>query len=124
LYCHGDVRDDFHSDKNVTDNNLKIPRGVWVLGFVSLLMDVSSEMIHSLLPMFMVTTLGISVLSVGVNRGAGRIDRADREGVLRRVERLPWQTQNPGAAPATAWAHSPSRCSRWRRAWAWCSPRA
>ncbi len=46
-----------------------IPRGVWVLGFVSLLMDVSSEMIHSLLPLFMVTTLGISVLSVGVIEG-------------------------------------------------------
>jgi MFS family permease len=46
-----------------------IPRGVWVLGFVSLLMDVSSEMIHSLLPMFMVTTLGLSVLSVGVIEG-------------------------------------------------------
>ncbi len=53
----------------MTDNNLKIPRGVWVLGFVSLLMDVSSELIHSLLPMFMVTTLGISVLSVGVIEG-------------------------------------------------------
>lgn len=42
-----------------------IPRGVWVLGFVSLLMDVSSELIHSLLPLFMVTTLGASVLVVG-----------------------------------------------------------
>lgn len=47
----------------------RIPRGVWVLGFVSLLMDVSSEMIHSLLPLFMVTTLGMSVLSVGVIEG-------------------------------------------------------
>jgi MFS family permease len=47
----------------------RIPRGVWVLGFVSLLMDVSSEMIHSLLPLFMVTTLGLSVLSVGVIEG-------------------------------------------------------
>ena len=43
----------------------KIPRGVWVLGFVSLLMDVSSEMIHSLLPIFMVTGLGASALVVG-----------------------------------------------------------
>ncbi len=43
----------------------RIPRGVWVLGFVSLLMDVSSELIHSLLPMFMVTTLGASALTVG-----------------------------------------------------------
>lgn len=42
-----------------------IPRGVWVLGFVSLLMDVSSELIHSLLPLFMVTTLGASALQVG-----------------------------------------------------------
>lgn len=42
-----------------------LPGGVWVLGFVSLLMDTSSELIHSLLPMFMVTTLGASVLEVG-----------------------------------------------------------
>ncbi|HEX7387228.1 MAG TPA: MFS transporter [Castellaniella sp.] len=42
-----------------------IPRGVWVLGFVSLLMDVSSELIHSLLPMFMVTVLGATALEVG-----------------------------------------------------------
>ena len=34
-----------------------IPRGVWMLGFVSLFMDVSSELIHSLLPVFMVTSL-------------------------------------------------------------------
>jgi MFS family permease len=47
----------------------KIPNGVWVLGFVSLLMDVSSEMIHSLLPLFMVTVLGASALTVGVIEG-------------------------------------------------------
>ncbi len=47
----------------------KIPGGVWVLGFVSLLMDVSSEMIHSLLPLFMVTVLGSSALTVGVIEG-------------------------------------------------------
>ncbi len=47
----------------------KIPRGVWVLGFVSLLMDVSSEMIHSLLPLFMVSVLGASALTVGVIEG-------------------------------------------------------
>jgi MFS family permease len=41
-----------------------------VLGFVSLLMDVSSELIHSLLPVFMVTTLGMSMLSVGLIEGA------------------------------------------------------
>jgi MFS family permease len=47
----------------------RIPRGVWVLGFVSMLMDISSEMIHSLLPMFMVTVLGTSVLTVGLIEG-------------------------------------------------------
>ncbi len=47
----------------------QIPAGIWVLGFVSLLMDVSSEMIHSLLPLFMVTTLGTSVLVVGLIEG-------------------------------------------------------
>jgi MFS family permease len=47
----------------------QIPRGVWVLGFVSLLMDVSSEMIHSLLPLFMVTVLGTSALAVGLIEG-------------------------------------------------------
>lgn len=47
-----------------------IPRDVWVLGFVSLLMDVSSEMIHSLLPVFMVAVLGASATSVGLLEGA------------------------------------------------------
>ena len=47
-----------------------IPAGVWALGFVSLLMDVSSEMIHSLLPVFLVSTLGTSVFVVGLMEGA------------------------------------------------------
>lgn len=52
------------------DNNTsRIPRGVWVLGFVSMLMDISSEMIHSLLPLFMVTALGASALAVGLIEG-------------------------------------------------------
>ena len=48
----------------------KIPPGIWVLGFVSMLMDISSELIHSLLPVFMVTSLGISVFVVGLIEGA------------------------------------------------------
>ncbi|MDX2251301.1 MAG: MFS transporter [Nitrospira sp.] len=47
----------------------RIPSGVWALGFVSLLMDVSSEMIHSLLPLFMVTTLGTGAIAVGIVEG-------------------------------------------------------
>jgi len=46
-----------------------IPRGVWMLGFVSLFMDVSSELIHSLLPVFMVSSLGATALMVGVVEG-------------------------------------------------------
>ncbi|HSN78896.1 MAG TPA: MFS transporter [Rhodoferax sp.] len=48
----------------------RLPASIWALGFVSLLMDVSSELIHSLLPVFMVTTLGISVFVVGLIEGA------------------------------------------------------
>lgn len=47
----------------------KLPGGIWVLGLVSLLMDVSSEMIHSLLPLFMVTTLGAGLVTVGIIEG-------------------------------------------------------
>jgi MFS family permease len=47
----------------------QIPRGVWVLGFVSMLMDISSEMVHSLLPMFLVTVLGTSAFTVGLIEG-------------------------------------------------------
>lgn len=46
-----------------------IPGGIWALGFVSMLMDVSSEMIHALLPIYMVTVLGTSVLAVGLIEG-------------------------------------------------------
>jgi MFS family permease len=46
-----------------------IPRAIWVIGLVSLAMDVSSESIHSVLPLFMVNTLGVSVLAVGVIDG-------------------------------------------------------
>ncbi len=47
----------------------QIPRGIWVLGFVSMLMDISSEMIHALLPVYLMTVLGTSALAVGVIEG-------------------------------------------------------
>ena len=55
--------------KPLIGDKSRIPTGVWVLGFVSMLMDISSEMIHSLLPLFMVTTLGASALVVGLIEG-------------------------------------------------------
>jgi MFS family permease len=47
----------------------EIPGGVWALGVVSLLMDLSSEMIHALLPLYLVTVMGASALTVGVIEG-------------------------------------------------------
>ena len=47
----------------------EMPGGVWALGFVSLFMDISSEMIHALLPLYLVTVLGTSLLTVGVIEG-------------------------------------------------------
>lgn len=51
----------------MTANSL--PRSVIALGLVSLFMDLSSEMIHGLLPMFLVTVLGAGALSVGLIEG-------------------------------------------------------
>ncbi|MBP1777599.1 MAG: Permease of the major facilitator superfamily [candidate division NC10 bacterium] len=47
----------------------RVPRTVWALGFVSMLMDVSSEIVHSLLPLFLVSALGVSALAVGLIEG-------------------------------------------------------
>jgi hypothetical protein len=46
-----------------------MPAGVWALEFVSMLMDVSSEMIHALLPVYLVTVLGTLMVTVGIIEG-------------------------------------------------------
>jgi MFS family permease len=56
------------SDKSVH----RIPAGVWALGMVSLFMDVSSEMVHSLLPVFFVSVIGLSYTSIGVIEGVAQ----------------------------------------------------
>lgn len=48
-----------------------MPVGIWALGFVSMFMDVSSEMIHGLLPVFLTSTLGASAEMVGLIEGVG-----------------------------------------------------
>jgi MFS family permease len=53
-----------------------IPGGIWALGLVSLFMDMSSELIHSLLPVFMVSVLGASVLAVGFIEGVAEASAA------------------------------------------------
>lgn len=47
----------------------KIPRAVWILGLVSMFMEISSEIVHALLPLFLTVTLGASVALVGVIDG-------------------------------------------------------
>ena len=47
----------------------QLPKGIWALGFVSMFMDISSELVHSLLPIFMATTLGASMVTIGVVEG-------------------------------------------------------
>ena len=47
----------------------RLPAGIWVLGFVSMLMDISSELIHSLLPVFLMVDLGASALVIGLIEG-------------------------------------------------------
>lgn len=46
-----------------------LPKGIWVLGFGSMFMDMSSELIHSLLPVFMATVLGASMVTIGIVEG-------------------------------------------------------
>src|SRR6266571_3266703 len=53
-----------------------VPSSVWALGFVSLLMDVSSELIHSLLPVFLVTVVGASTTVVGLIEGVAEATAA------------------------------------------------
>jgi Na+/melibiose symporter-like transporter len=64
------------SDLNEQDSSAErfrgIPRGVWALGLVSLFMDISSEMVHSLLPVFFVSIVGLSYTSVGLIEGVAQ----------------------------------------------------
>ena len=53
-----------------------LPAGIWALGFGSLFMDMSSELVHSLLPVFMVTSLGASMVTVGLVEGVAEATAA------------------------------------------------
>jgi len=63
------VTDDAVDPAKVSRGLRAVPRGVWAIGFVSMFMDISSEMIHSLLPVFLVGTLGASMMAVGLIEG-------------------------------------------------------
>ena len=73
----------------------RLPRGVIALGFVSLFMGTPSEMVHSLLPVFLVSVLGVSAMSVGIIEGI-----AEAAAAIVKVF---------SGTPATGWAGA----SRW-----------
>lgn len=60
----------------IKDGLAHLPGGVWALGFTSLLMDTSSELIHSLLPIFLATVLGASLTTIGILEGAAEATAA------------------------------------------------
>ncbi|MEJ2142274.1 MAG: MFS transporter [Gammaproteobacteria bacterium] len=53
-----------------------MPKAIWVLGFGSLFMDMSSELVHSLLPIFMASVLGASMLTIGIIEGVAEATAA------------------------------------------------
>lgn len=60
---------DTESLAKTNDVYCKLPRGIWALGFVSMFMDISSELIYSLLPIFMSSVLGVSMVTIGLVEG-------------------------------------------------------
>ena len=53
-----------------------VPTSVWTLGLVSMLMDISSELIHCLLPLFLVTVIGVSTITIGIIEGVAEATAA------------------------------------------------
>lgn len=53
-----------------------LPKSIWVLGFGSMFMDISSELVHSLLPIFMATVLGASMVTIGIIEGVAEATAA------------------------------------------------
>ncbi len=53
----------------IAPNKRRLPPGIWLLGMASLFMDASSELVHSLLPVFMASVLGASMLTIGIIEG-------------------------------------------------------
>ena len=101
----------------------RIPRGVWALGFVSMLMDLSSELIHSLLPLYMAIGLGASTLTIGIVEGIAEATAMIVKffsGVLSDY----FRKRKPLVVWGTALQVSPSSSFRSRRRWGGSSRRA
>src|SRR4051794_38974217 len=84
-------------------NRPRIPRTVWVLGFVSLLMDLSSEIYHALLPVFVTVTLGLPAVALGAIDGLAEATASFAKLVSgrlsdRSMRRKPWVMAGYGLA--------------------------
>jgi hypothetical protein len=91
-----------------------IPRGVWVLGIVSLCMDLSSELVHALLPLYMATVMGASTFVIGVIEGLAEATALIVKlfsGVLRTFRKRAAVLLGYGLGRR-------SSCSRWHPRWA------
>jgi len=71
----------------------EIPPAIWALGFVSMLMDISSEIIHVLLPVYLVSVLGASMLTVGFIEGIAEATASITKVFFRRALGLVGQAQ-------------------------------
>lgn len=67
-FLSGFMEKEKFNSKNETGRH-QLPRGIWILGLVSLFMDTSSELVHSLLPVFMASVLGASMTTIGIIEG-------------------------------------------------------
>jgi MFS family permease len=70
---------DFHGSQSAPGEPAAfrtLPKGIWALGLASLFMDISSELIHSLLPIFMSVTLGSSMAAIGIVEGVAEATAA------------------------------------------------
>ena len=84
----------------------KLPRSVWVLGFVSLLMDMSSEVYHALLPAFVTVTLALPVVALGAIDGIAEATASFAKLISGRLsdrsqQRKPWILAGYGLAAAS-----------------------
>src|SRR5258707_765445 len=80
-----------------------IPRSIWALGLVSLCMDLSSELIHSLLPLYLAVGLGASTLTIGII-----------EGVAEAIALIAGTAVAPRSSGRAEWSIVAQGGSRWR----------
>jgi hypothetical protein len=69
----------FQRTNSLAGSTRRLPLAIWALGFGSLLMDTSSELVHSLSPVLLVNILGASVVAVGMVEGVAEFSLVEKE---------------------------------------------